>query len=85
MHVRTGASTGAAEKAYLVPMPHLLASVDEYFRAYCEDVESLEQGAELFAQLPSAGRVGHFHNRAMTGAPEFHLTGSDKLRPTDRK
>jgi hypothetical protein len=31
VYMRTGAASGTSEKADLVPMPYLLASLDEYF------------------------------------------------------
>ena len=44
------------------------ASVDRYFRDYCEVVENLDQGSELFARLRGEGAGGRFRERAMAGA-----------------
>ncbi|MBN1607505.1 MAG: glycosyltransferase family 1 protein [Polyangiaceae bacterium] len=48
------------------------ASVDRYFRDYCEVIEDAEQGAELFSRLRSNPLDRHLRERAMAGVACVH-------------
>jgi hypothetical protein len=57
-------------------------SVNKYFREYCEVVESLDQGTEIFGRLRSAGHEGYFRDRAKAGAAYVreHHTWAHRLQ-----